>query len=105
MKWTGSGSDASSLATTATYDSSTDEYTINGSKSFISGAGMSNLYLIMCKTKIRNIDINTENKKENEKEKYGISCFLVPIETKGLSFGANEKYVRESCSFLFFNFM
>ena len=51
---------------------------------------MSNLYLIMCKTKIRNIDIDTEN----EKEKYGISCFLVPIETKGLSFGVNEKYVR-----------
>ena len=58
----------------------------------------------MCKTKERNIDINTENKKENEKEKYGISCFLVPIETKGLSFGANEKYARES-SFLSFNFI
>ena len=63
---------------------------------------MSNLYLIMCKTKIRNIDIDTEN----EKEKYGISCFLVPIETKGLSFGANEKYVRAhhqnvSTNFLF----
>ena len=90
MKISGSGSDASSLSTTATYDSSTDEYIINGSKSFISGAGMSNLYLIMCKTKIK----NTENNIGNNEEKYGISCFLVPIKTKGLSFGANEKYVR-----------
>lgn len=52
-------------------------YTINGSKSFISGAGMSNLYLVMCKTQ-------TDGKE-------GISCFLIPKETKGLSFGANEK--------------
>ena len=69
---------------------------------------MSNLYLIMCKTKIRNIE-NTEGKdgeksgnvvegkSGNQEEKYGISCFLVPIDTKGLSFGANEKYVRYGC--------
>ena len=73
---------------------------------------MSNLYLIMCKTKIRNVE-NTEGKSGeksgeksgnvvegksgNQEEKFGISCFLVPIETKGLSFGANEKYVRYGC--------
>ena len=58
---------------------------INGSKSFISGAGMSNLYLVMCKTTSKTI---VDNK---EVEKDGISCFLVPKSTVGLSFGANEK--------------
>jgi alkylation response protein AidB-like acyl-CoA dehydrogenase len=43
---------------------------------------MSNLYLIMCKTK-------TEGKE-------GISCFLVPKDTKGLAFGANEKLVLDN---------
>ena len=64
---------------------------------------MSNLYLIMCKTKIRNTE-NSEGKEGeksgNQEEKFGISCFLVPIDTKGLSFGANEKYVRVYCLFL-----
>ena len=60
-------------------------YIINGSKSFISGAGMSNLYLIMCKTTSKTIVDDKEVVKD------GISCFLVPMSTAGLSFGANEK--------------
>jgi alkylation response protein AidB-like acyl-CoA dehydrogenase len=36
----GSGSDAASLITKAVYDPKTDEYVINGTKVFISGAGM-----------------------------------------------------------------
>jgi alkylation response protein AidB-like acyl-CoA dehydrogenase len=35
----GSGSDAASLSTKAVYDAKTDEYVLNGSKVFISGAG------------------------------------------------------------------
>lgn len=35
----GSGSDAASLITNARYDANTDEYVINGTKVFISGAG------------------------------------------------------------------
>jgi len=35
----GSGSDAASLSTKAVYDAATDEYVVNGSKVFISGAG------------------------------------------------------------------
>ena len=50
-----------------------DHYILNGSKAFISGAGSTDLYLIMCKT--------------GEKE---VSCFAVEKGTPGLSFGKNE---------------
>lgn len=39
--FSGSGSDAASLSTKAVYDAATDEYVLNGSKVFISGAGRS----------------------------------------------------------------
>lgn len=73
----GSGSDAASLVTKAVLDESTNEYVIDGGKAFISGAGMSNLYLVMCRT--------------GGPGPSGISCMLIPDGTKGLSFGANEK--------------
>jgi isobutyryl-CoA dehydrogenase len=74
-----SGSDAASLSTTAIYKADTQEYIINGSKSFISGASMSDVYLVMCKTK------------------EGISCMIVPNGTKGLSFGLNESKMGWKC--------
>ena len=43
-----SGSDAAAMKTTA--KSSGDDFIINGSKCFISGAGVSDLYIVMCKT-------------------------------------------------------
>jgi alkylation response protein AidB-like acyl-CoA dehydrogenase len=73
----GSGSDAASLTTSATFDEKSQEYIINGNKSFISGAGMSTMYLVMCKVK--------------RDGKEGITCLIVPNGTKGLSFGADEK--------------
>ena len=48
-------------------------FVLNGSKAFISGAGSSDLYLVMCKT--------------GEKE---VSCLIVEKDMEGLSFGANE---------------
>jgi isobutyryl-CoA dehydrogenase len=54
-----------------------DHYILNGSKAFISGAGSSDLYLVMCKT--------------GEKE---VSCIAVEKGTPGLSFGKNEIKVR-----------
>lgn len=71
----GSGSDAASLSTSARLDEATGEYIVNGSKSFISGAGMSDLYIVMCRTP----------------DDGGVSCFLVPNGSAGLSFGAQEK--------------
>ena len=45
----GSGSDAGALRTTAKPDGNS-QYVINGSKAFISGAGFSDLYVLMCRT-------------------------------------------------------
>jgi alkylation response protein AidB-like acyl-CoA dehydrogenase len=44
----GSGSDAASLATKAVSDG--DDYVLNGSKAFISGGGVSDVYFVMCRT-------------------------------------------------------
>jgi alkylation response protein AidB-like acyl-CoA dehydrogenase len=45
----GSGSDAAALRTTAKADGNS-AYVLNGSKAFISGAGASDLYAVMCRT-------------------------------------------------------
>ncbi|MBD0425211.1 isobutyryl-CoA dehydrogenase [Aquisalinus flavus] len=71
----GSGSDAAALRTKAVKDG--DEYVLNGSKAFISGAGVSDLYLVMVRT--------------GEDGPKGISAILVEKDTPGLSFGANER--------------
>ncbi|WP_375204427.1 isobutyryl-CoA dehydrogenase [Hyphococcus sp.] len=71
----GSGSDAAALKTKAVKDG--DHYILNGSKAFISGAGVSDLYVVMVRT-------GGEGPK-------GISTVLVEKGTPGLSFGANEK--------------
>jgi alkylation response protein AidB-like acyl-CoA dehydrogenase len=71
----GSGSDAASLSTKAVKKG--DEYILNGSKAFISGGGSSDWYLVMART-------GTEGPR-------GISCFAVPKNAPGLSFGAQEK--------------
>ena len=71
----GSGSDAGALRTTAKPDGNS-QYLINGSKAFISGAGFSDLYVLMCRT--------------GEDGPKGVSTVLVPDGTKGLSFGKNE---------------
>lgn len=69
------GSDAAALATRAVRDN--QGYVLNGTKQFISGAGVSDLYLVMARTGGAGAG--------------GVSAFLVPKDTPGLSFGANEK--------------
>ena len=71
----GSGSDAAALRTTAKPDGNST-YVINGSKAFISGAGFSDLYVLMCRT--------------GEDGPKGVSTVLVEDGTKGLSFGKKE---------------
>jgi hypothetical protein len=71
----GAGSDAAALATRATRDN--EGYVLNGQKQFISGAGVSDLYLTMVRTGVPGAA--------------GISALLIPKDTPGLSFGANEK--------------
>ncbi|AVM00104.1 acyl-CoA dehydrogenase [Gordonia iterans] len=70
----GAGSDAAALATRA--ERVGDEYVLNGVKQFISGAGASNLYVVMART--------------GGAGPKGISTFLVPADAPGLSFGAQE---------------
>lgn len=69
------GSDAAALRTTAVRDG--DDYVLNGTKQFISGAGASGVYVVMART-------GAEGNK-------GISAIIVPDGAPGLSFGPNEK--------------
>lgn len=71
----GAGSDAAALTTRAVRDG--DDYVLTGVKQFISGAGASDLYLVMART--------------GDAGPKGITAFLVDRDTPGLSFGANEK--------------
>ncbi len=71
----GSGSDAAALKTRAVKDG--DHYVLNGAKQFISGAGDSDLYVVMART-------GADGPK-------GISTLVVPKDAPGLSFGAQER--------------
>jgi alkylation response protein AidB-like acyl-CoA dehydrogenase len=70
-----SGSDAASLSTRARREG--EHYVLDGAKAFISGAGASDVYVVMVRT--------------GEPGPRGISCIAVEKGTKGLSFGAQEK--------------
>ena len=70
----GAGSDAAALRTRAVRDG--DDYVVNGQKQFISGAGRSDVYVAMVRT--------------GQDGPGGISTLVIPGDTPGLSFGANE---------------
>jgi alkylation response protein AidB-like acyl-CoA dehydrogenase len=70
----GSGSDAAALKTRAVRDG--DHYVLNGTKQFISGAGDSDLYIVMVRT-------GADGPK-------GISALIVERDAPGLGFGALE---------------
>lgn len=71
----GVGSDAAALSTKAVRDG--DDYVFNGAKQFISGAGATHVYVVMART--------------SDAGARGISAFIVPADTLGISVGANEK--------------
>ncbi|MTH97753.1 acyl-CoA dehydrogenase family protein [Roseibium sp. RKSG952] len=70
----GAGSDAASLRTRARDDG--DDYILSGSKAFISGGGVSDVYVTMVRT--------------GDEGPSGISCLVIDKDTPGLSFGAQE---------------
>ena len=70
-----SGSDAAALTTRARREG--DSFVLDGVKQFISGAGASDVYLVMART--------------GEAGPRGVSAFMLDKSTPGLSFGANEK--------------
>jgi alkylation response protein AidB-like acyl-CoA dehydrogenase len=71
----GSGSDAANMRTSARLEG--DHYVLNGGKAFISGGGVSDVYVVMART-------GGDGAK-------GVSAFVVEKGTPGLSFGANER--------------
>ena len=71
----GSGSDAAALRTKAALDG--NQWKLNGTKAFISGAGHTDLYLAMCRT--------------GDDSPKGVSAMLIEDGTEGLSFGAEER--------------
>jgi alkylation response protein AidB-like acyl-CoA dehydrogenase len=71
----GSGSDAAALATRAVRDG--DDYVLNGTKAFISGGSVSDIYVTM----VRTGGVGPK----------GISCVVVEKGAGGLAFGRQEK--------------
>ncbi len=71
----GAGSDAAALTTKARLNGG--DYVLDGVKQFISGAGASDVYLVMART--------------GEGGPSGVSAFLVDKSAPGLSFGPNER--------------
>jgi len=70
------GSDAASLRTSARREG--DGYVINGSKMFISGAGSTDLLVVMARTGTP------------EQGAKGISAFAIPADLPGIHYGKNE---------------
>ncbi|EQM67421.1 isobutyryl-CoA dehydrogenase [Pseudomonas tohonis] len=68
------GSDAAHLRTRARRDG--EHYVLDGSKCFISGAGSTQMLIVMART--------------GEDGAKGISCFLVPADAEGIRYGRNE---------------
>ncbi|EGA70691.1 branched-chain acyl-CoA dehydrogenase [Vibrio sinaloensis DSM 21326] len=68
------GSDAASLTTSATKQG--DQYIINGSKVFISGAGDTEVLVVMART--------------SDDGAKGVSAFVVPADAEGISYGRKE---------------
>ncbi len=71
----GSGSDAASLATSA--KKSGDHYIVNGSKMFISGAGETDILVVMVRT--------------GEPGAKGISALAIPADSAGIIYGKAEE--------------
>lgn len=70
-----SGSDAAALKTRAVRDG--DHYVVTGSKQFISGGGVNDIYVTMVRT--------------GEEGPKGISCLVIEKDMPGVSFGAPER--------------
>ena len=77
------GSDVAACKTRAVHDG--DDYVINGSKMFITGAGHADWFFVLAKT-----DIDAGHR--------GMSGFIVDADTPGLSLGKKESNMGQRCS-------
>ncbi|MEE4192620.1 MAG: acyl-CoA dehydrogenase family protein [Halieaceae bacterium] len=71
----GAGSDAGSLRTSAAADG--DDYIVNGSKVFISGAGETDVLVVMLRT--------------GDAGPRGVTAVLIPADAEGVGYGKNEE--------------
>ena len=87
------GSDAASLRTTAIRDG--DDYIVNGTKRFITNADRAGMFTLLARTD------------PQRKGAPGISAFIVPAGTKGVSIGKSEKKMGQQgahiCDVIFEN--
>ncbi len=72
------GSDVSSLRTRAVYDEAKDEWTLNGTKAWITNGGIADVHVV-----VASVDPELKSK--------GQASFIVPPGTKGLSMGQKYK--------------
>jgi len=79
----GAGSDAGAIATTAKLVG--DEYVLNGTKCFITNAGVADLFTIFAST-------------DKEKKHRGLSCFVVTSDMAGVSIGKKEDKMGQRAS-------
>jgi len=77
------GSDVAGIRTTATRHG--NEYLLNGSKMWITNGGVASWYFVLVYT-------------DPEKRHRGMSAFIVPRDTPGLSVGKKEKNMGQRCS-------
>ncbi|MCP4569697.1 MAG: acyl-CoA dehydrogenase [FCB group bacterium] len=70
------GTDAASVKVTA--EKKSDNYVINGTKTFVTNGGLAGVFIVFAVT-------------DAEKGTKGISCFVVPRDTPGVTVGAKEK--------------
>jgi len=75
------GSDVSGIRTRAVRDG--DEYVVNGTKQWISNGSCADYYILFART--------------SDEAKRGLSAFVVPADTAGMSFGAPEKKMGLAC--------
>ena len=71
------GSDVSAISTRATPEADGSAYRLKGTKAWISHAGHADFYTAFVRT--------------GEHPSKGLSCFVVPADTDGISFGAPER--------------
>ena len=75
------GSDVSAIRTKAVRDG--DHYVVNGTKQWISNGSCADYYILFART--------------SDDAKRGLSAFLVPADTAGMTFGAPEKKMGLAC--------
>jgi alkylation response protein AidB-like acyl-CoA dehydrogenase len=77
------GSDVSAISTRATPEADGSSYRVKGTKAWISHAGHADFYTAFVRT--------------GEHPSKGLSCFVIPADTDGISFGAPERKMGLSC--------